>query len=250
MRSISPRVSGLRFLVSGFYLLVSPARAEITVGAAISLSDAVTEISTAYTAKTGGKVRLTFAGTNVISRQIEAGAPIDVFFSADTSHMDALITKGFIKRGTVHVVATNQLVVIAPADSKLTLKSARDLLSLDRIAIADPDSVPAGIYAKKWLTAEGVWEGLQIIPVQNVRAALIAAEAGDATAAIVYRSDALSSKKVNIALVADPAKTGAIEYPAAVVEDSVRQEEAKRFIEFLAGEAAGAVFIRHGFGKP
>ena len=218
------------------------------------MGDALEEISETYTAATGKKIRHTFAGTNVLARQIEEGAPIDVFVSADTATMDGLIGKRLIESETVRAVATNQLVVVVPTDLEMgnALEGARSLGLIRHIAIADPTSVPAGIYARKWLTAEGVWESLEpkIIRVQNVRSALIAAETGNANAAIVYRSDAVSSKKVTIVLVADPVKTGLIEYPAAVVKHSAIQAEAERFIEFLKGETAVEILATHGFGKP
>lgn len=257
-KGIRPRVpvllrcSFLPLLVSGFWLPAPKADAELTVGAAISLSDAVTEISAAFEEDTGKKIRHTFAGTNVIARQIESGAPIDVFISADTTHMDALVAKGLIDKDSVRITATNELVVIVPAETRLPPKSPRDLLALERIAIADPTSVPAGIYARKWMMAEGIWDRIapKTIPLQNVRAALIATETGNAPAAITYRSDAISNKKVKVAFAADPGKTGAIAYPAAVVGASGKKREARAFLEFLATDAAVGIFRKHGFGTP
>lgn len=246
-------------VISRFAVLLSfslfplfPLKSEITVGSAISMSDVVTEISEAHSRETGTKIRHTFAGTNVIARQIEAGAPIDIFLSADTAHMDALVAKGLVEKESVRIIATNELVVIIPADSKLSLKSPRGLLSLDRLAIADPTSVPAGIYAKRWLETEGVWARLapKTIPLQNVRAALLAVETGNADAAIVYRTDALSSRKVKSVFTVPEGKTGAIEYPAAVVAGSTRREDANRFLEFMASEKSAAIFMKHGFGVP
>lgn len=234
---------------------ISKIHAALTVASAISMGDAMEEISAAYTTETGEKIRHTFSGTNVLARQIEAGAPIDVFVSADTATMDGLVAKRLIEEETVRVIASNELVVVFTkvGEKEISLKSVQVLTFMNiRIALADPDSVPAGIYAKKWLIAEDVWEEMQrsFIRVQNVRAALVAAENGDVNAAIVYRSDAASSKKVNIALVADPAKTGAIKYPAAIVASSAQQAEAKRFLKFLTSAEALAIFTKHGFGKP
>jgi len=244
--------SAFNLILCGLCFAASTACAEITVGAAISMGDAIEEISAAYTDKTGKKIRHTFAGTNVISRQIEAGAPIDVFISADSATMDGLRERKLVVDSTVVTVASNRLVVVVPADSKRVVKNASDLEGFAKIAIADPQSVPAGIYAKKWLTGENLWALVspKTIALQNVRAALLAVETGNADAGIVYRTDALSSRKVRVVFSPPLEKTGAIEYPAAVVAESPQQEEAKRFIEFLAGEAAGAVFVRHGFGKP
>lgn len=244
--------SFLPLLCVFFWIAPEASRAEITVASAISMGDTLEEVSKAYSAATGKKIRHAFSGTNVLARQIEEGAPIDVFISADTATMDGLVAKRLIEKEKVQVVATNELVVVVPVDNGISLKLPRDLLAEDRIAVADPDSVPAGIYAKRWLTAEGVWKSLlqKIIKVQNVRAALIAAETGNARAAIVYRSDAVSSKKVRIALVAEPEMTGPVEYPAGVVTSSKHKSEAEDFIEFLKGNAAEKIFLKHGFGKP
>ncbi|MEP2776737.1 MAG: molybdate ABC transporter substrate-binding protein [Luteolibacter sp.] len=230
-------------------VLTSQAKADLTIGSAISLSDAVTEITAAYEKRSGSKVRTTFSGTNVIARQIEAGAPIDVFISADTATLEALVKRKLISESTIRTIATNQLVVVVPVGSETTLKSPCDLLSLKRIAIADPASVPAGIYAKNWLTAENLWPQLQpkTIALQNVRAALIAAETWNADAAIVYRSDAASSDRVKSIFTAPMDKTGSIEYPAAIVSASTRKDEALAFLDFIVSEEAGRMLTRHGF---
>ncbi len=252
IRKILPPACGVWLLVFGFWILGSLARADLSVASAISMADAIEEISKSYTAATGQKVRHTFAGTNVLARQIEAGAPIDVFISADTTTMDALRKKKLIVQSSVRAVASNELVVVVPNGSSLEFKAASDFLSARRIAMAEPASVPAGIYAKTWLEAEGLWADVKAktIPLQNVRAALLAAETGNADVAIVYRTDALSSEKVKSAFSVPIEKTGAIEYPAAVLAASARQAEAKRFLESLTGESAAGIFAKHGFGKP
>lgn len=233
----------------GIGLFAAAAKADLTIGAAISMGDALEEIAEAYP---GSPPRITLSGTNVIARQIEAGAPIDVFISADTFTIASLQKKKLLSSSSTRTIATNELVVVTPKASKASLKSANDLRSLKRIAIADPTSVPAGIYAKKWLSAENLWPTLQpkTIPLQNVRAALIAAETANANAAIVYRSDAASSDKVKIAFTAPSEKTGAIEYPAAIVSASKNHEEAARFIDFLTSDIAQAILQKHGFAAP
>lgn len=235
------------FCLSGLFAVV--VKAELTIGAAISMGDALEEIVEAYP---GGKPRITLSGTNVIARQIEAGAPIDVFISADAITITALEKKKLISSSGIRSIATNELVAVTPIASKVYLKSANDLLSLKRIAIADPNSVPAGIYTKKWLTAENLWPKIQpkSVPLQNVRAALIAAETSNADVAIVYRSDAASSGKVKIAFAVPVEKTGSIEYPAAIVSASKTPKEAARFIDFLTSETATAILVKHGFASP
>lgn len=240
---------GVGVFASVVCLLSGIARAELTIGAAISMGHALEEIVRAYP---GEKPRLNLSGTNVIARQIEAGAPMDVFISADRATLMALEKSKLTSPSSLRTIATNEMVVVLPLASKISVKAAADLLVLERLAIADASSVPAGIYAKKWLTEEGLWMQLEgkIIPLQNVRAALIAAETANADAAIVYRSDAASSRKVKIAFTAPAEKTGAIEYPAAIVSASKKQKEATRFIEFLTSEAATAILVKHGFGTP
>ena len=234
-------------LVSGLWFLASRAHADLTIGAAISTSDAVEEISNAFTKKSGIKVRHSFAGTNIIARQIEAGAPIDVFISADTATTDALFTKKLIAKSIS--IAGNQLVIILPITSNRNIDSPETLLSLKRIAIADPKSVPAGIYAKTWLENESLWKQIhpKLIPLQNVRAALIAAETGNADAAITYRTDALSSKKVKVAQLISSEKTGKITYPAAIVTSSKNKQSAQAYLDFLTSPQAQNILKTHGF---
>lgn len=242
----------LLHLVSSLWFFSSPASAGLTVGSAISMSDAITEIVTAYERQSGRKIRNTFSGTNVIARQIEAGAPIDVFVSADTATMAELVKKKLISQTTIRPIATNNLVVVVSALSTAVPKSPHDLLALKRIAIADPTSVPAGIYAKKWLTAENLWQKIQpkTIPLPDVRAALIAAGTSNADAAIVYLSDARSSQKVHTAFIVPLNKSGPIEYLAGVIIASPNQSEAARFLNFLTTSGSRKILARHGFSLP
>lgn len=243
------------FAISLFLILLSlspRAYGELTIASAISMSVALEEISISYSAETGEKIRHTFAGTNVLARQIEAGAAIDVFVSADTATMDLLRKKELIVADTIRIVTSNQLVVIIPKKSPLVFAKSSDLLSANRIAIANPESVPAGIYAQYWMTEEGIWAGAKpkIIPLQNVRAALLAVETENVDAGIVYRTDAQSSRKVRIVLSPDAEKTRAIEYPAALVTGSRQKASARRFLEFLISEKAVSIFKKHSFGQP
>lgn len=226
------------------------ARADLTVGSAISLSDSISAVSSAYEKKTGIKVRHTFAGTNVIARQIEAGAPIDIFISADTATAAALEKKQLI--GKSIPIARNQLVVVVPEDSTLKLFTPENLKTIGKIAIADPSSVPAGIYARIWLAKENLWQKLQpnLIPLQNVRAALIAAETSNTNAAITYQTDAISSKKVKVAYLVSEENTGRITYPAALVTASKDKISAQAFLDFLTTPQAQEILKSHGFLPP
>jgi len=214
--------------------------ATLHVSAAASLSDALTEIAAGYKPDT---IVLNFGASSTLARQIEAGAPVDVFISADEQKMDQL-------RGLVvarRTILSNTLVIVTTSDSRIA--SPRDLLAVRRLALAEPRSVPAGIYAKQYLTKLGLWDRIapNVIPLDNVRAALSAVEAGNADAAIVYKTDALISKKVRVAYEV-PRKDGPkISYPAAVVTDS---KAARRFVDYLGSDAARAIFRKYGFLLP
>ncbi|MGC4014144.1 MAG: molybdate ABC transporter substrate-binding protein [Luteolibacter sp.] len=223
---------------------------ELRVAAAASLAESITEIGKLYQdAHPGTTITPAFAGSNVLARQIEAGAPVDVFISADEKTMDELVKNHHIQKDAVVPLLSNALVVVAPTDSTLSIQSAADLTKLQRLSIADPAAVPAGVYAKTWLAGRGLWDQIQpkTIGAENVRAALAAVEAGNADAAIVYRTDAAVSQKVKILFTAPSNETPSILYPAAVVTDSKEPSEAKEFIAFLQGEKASEVFKKRGF---
>lgn len=234
------------FVLLGMGLL---ARAdEIRVAAAASLAEAITEISKAYEAESGNKATPVFAGSNVLARQIEEGAPLDVFISADEATMDKVVKASLVK--DVKPLLSNALVVAVPAESEVKIASAADLSGLKHIAIGDPAAVPAGVYAKAWLTKAGLWEkiGPNCIGSENVRAALAAVESGNVDAAIVYKTDAQVSKKVKVAFTVPAGDAPAIIYPVAVCTSTKHAEEAKGFVSFLRGEKATAIFKARGFG--
>ena len=205
----------------------------IQVHAAASLTDAMREIGAAFRRATGIAVAFNFAGSSTIERQIENGAPGDVFVSADEAQMNALDSRRLILANTRRDVVSNKLVLVG-------VRSLNDLLRVERIALADPRAVPAGVYAREYLTRAGLWARLEkkVIPTENVRAALAAVKAGNADAAIVYRTD-----WPGLVLEGPPA----IAYPAAVLSESKSPDEARRFVEFLRGKEARAIFTRYGF---
>ncbi len=225
--------------------------AELRVFAAASLSDALTAIARVYEPASGDKLRFNFAASSTLARQIKEGAPADVFFSADEAKMDDLIRISAIVPETKRILLSNTLVIVTPSDSKLVLNSAADLASpaLKRLALAEPHTVPAGIYAQAYLEKIGLWENLRarVIPTENVRAALAAVATGNADAAIVYRTDALAAKNIRIAYEIPAADTPRIAYPVAVVATSAHPEAARAFAAFLASEPAQAIFRQHGF---
>ena len=224
---------------------------QLQVFAAASLTDALKKIAPAYEASSGEELQFNFAASNALARQIQEGAPADVFISADEAKMDALQKAGMILEGTRQSLLSNTLVVVVEADSPLKLDSARALAqpAVKRIALADTRGVPAGIYAKEYLEKTGVWKEVKdrVVPTENVRAALAAVEAGNADAGIVYKTDAVISKAVKVAYEV-PAKKGPdISYPFAVVKESKNAEAAKKFLDYLKSEPALAIFREYGF---
>ena len=228
------------------------AKPDLIVLAASSLTDALNEIGPAFTAATHRGVKLSYAASSALAKQVEAGAPADVFMSADTDWMDYLQTRNLIDTGTRRNVLGNRLVLISPADSTVTIKIAphfalAKLLGEGRLATGNPDSVPVGKYAKIALTNLGVWSEVQdkIAAADNVRAALALVARGEAPLGIVYRTDALVEKKVRI--VAEfPAKShDPIIYPAATLAKA--HAGATDFVKFLSSPTAQGVFKKYGF---
>lgn len=250
MRVRSPR-PWLRLGLAAAALLATVASAsaeEILVFAAASTTDALEQIGQEFQHQTGNRVGFSFGASSMLARQILAGAPADVFLSADRILMEELVKAGMVRAGDVRNLLSNQLVVVVPLDSRLRITSAGDLESAKSIATADPKAVPAGVYARQWLESKGLWSRLQpsIIPAMDVRAALAAVATGAADAAVVYRTDAAISNRVRIAY-AVPVKDGPrIIYPVARIDRSTGPAAAA-FVDFLASPKARAVFARFGF---
>ena len=223
---------------------------DLFVSAAASLTDALKEIGAKFEKESNTKVVFNFGASSMLARQIEEGAPADVFLSADEAQMNRLQNK--IVSATRTDLLTNILVVIARKDSAQNLSQLSDLAKpeITRIAIADPQAVPAGVYAKEVLTKAKLWNTIEpkIAPTENVRATLAVVEAGNADTGFVYKTDAMISAKVRIALEIPAEFAPKIVYPAAIVADSRHQEQAQRFLAFLKNEEAGQVFRRLGFG--
>jgi molybdate transport system substrate-binding protein len=232
----------------------APASAQgtVLVYAAASLTDALDEVDAAFTAQTGIQVKASFAASSVLAKQIEAGAPADVFFAAERVWMDYLDERGLLRRGSRHDLLGNALVLIAPADSTVRLKIAPGFnlvgaLGGGRLATADPDSVPAGQYARAALTKLGVWPQVSdhMVRAENVRAALEYVARGDAPLGIVYRTDAQVEKRVRVVDVFPADTHPPIVYPVALTTGA--QAPAARFMAFLLGEAARQIFMRRDF---
>ncbi|MHB8523926.1 MAG: molybdate ABC transporter substrate-binding protein [Limisphaerales bacterium] len=225
--------------------------AEVTVFAAASLTDALKETTRDYERQSGDRIFFNFGASSFLARQIEEGAPADLFFSADEAKMDALQKRGRIEASTRRSLLSNALVIVVAVDSPLRLASARDLAGpgFKTIALADPQTVPAGIYSREYLAKLGLWSAVKrkVVPTDNVRAALAAVESGNVDAGMVYRTDAAISKKIRVACAVPIAEGPAIRYPVAVVKDSPRAAAAEKFLTFLASVPAEKVFKKYGF---
>jgi molybdate transport system substrate-binding protein len=221
----------------------------VTVCAAISLSDALETIAKEYAAAGGGPVRFNFAGSNTLARQLVNGAPADLFISADEAQMDVAARAGAVDPASRVDLLGNRLAIVARPGSP-PIGGAADLArpGIGRIALGDPLAVPAGVYARRYLESAGLWPSLadRIVPVGNVRAALAAVMNGSADAAIVYESDTVTAGTLKAIVIAG---SGAprIVYPAALVTRAANRAEAERFLAFLRGPQAAAVFARYKF---
>jgi molybdate transport system substrate-binding protein len=223
---------------------------EIQVYAAASLTDALNEIGEQYQKETGDQLVFNFAASSVLARQIEEGAPADIFFSADEAKMNSLQKKKLILPETRKSLLSNTLVIVVPDDSTLSLSSAKDLLNVKGyIAIAEPQTVPAGIYAKEYLRKIDVWSKIidRVVPTENVRAALLAVELGNADVGIVYKTDAGISKKVKIAYEIPLQEGPKISYPVAIVSNAENLEAARKAFAYLESDTSIAIFKKYGF---
>lgn len=224
---------------------------EILVSAAASLTDVMKEIGSSYQSKSKNTVKFNFGPSSGLARQIDEGAPADMFFSANLAQMDNLDKKGRLEPGTRKNLVSNQLVMIVPFDSKLDLSSPKDLLRAEvkKIVLAEPSSVPAGVYSKKYLVDEGLWDKIssKVVPVKDVRATLASVESGNVEAGFVYKTDAVISKKVKIVYEVALDKGPKITYPVAIVKESKRKEAARDFMHYIQTPGSKEVFKKYGF---
>lgn len=251
----SKRIRELGYVALAVLLLAGAQTAakgdEIVVSAAASLSDVLKEIGQSYQSQSKHKVLLTLGPSNFLARQIEEGAPADIFFSADLAQMDILEKNGRLEPGTRRNLLSNQLVMIVPADSKIPLTMPEDLLRsvVKKIALADPAAVPVGVYTSKYLTEEGLWDKVKpkVVPVLDVRATLASVEAGNVEVGFVYKTDAAISRKVKIVFEVPIQKGPRIIYPVALVKDSKKKEAARDFMNFVLSSTGKQTFRKYGF---
>jgi molybdate transport system substrate-binding protein len=224
----------------------------ITVFAAASLTNVLQELGDGFTKQTSIPVRFSFAASSALARQIENGAPADVFFSADLEWMDYLQTRKLIRTDSRHDVAGNRLVLIAAADSTVKLKiephfALAAALGKQRLASGDPDAVPAGRYAREALTTLGVWDEVmaRIVRTDSVRSALAFVDRGEAPLGIVYETDALADKHVRVVDVFPVNSHLPIVYPIALT--SVAKPDAGKLVAYIRGPAGDVAFKAYGF---
>ena len=240
---------GIAVLLLAFSLSATAAMgAELTVSAAASLSESFTQISQEFTKDTGVKVNLNFASSNNLLRQMEQGAPVDVFASADQETMDSAEKKNLMDPATRKDFALNDLVLITPADSKLAGPEALTGADVKHIAIGQPESVPAGRYAREALTSAGTWEELQskFVFGNNVRQVLSYIQRGEADAGFVYRTDALAGGK-DVRIVTAMTGHKPVCYPIAVTKDSAEKEAAQKFVDFVLSPRGLEILSHYGF---
>ena len=227
--------------------------ATVRVFAASSLTEALQAVAARYTAETGVRVVLSFGASSAVARQIEAGAPADLFFSADTAWMDYAQSHGLIRASTRRNLLGNRLVLIAPATSRVTLRVApgfplaQALGRRGRLAMGDPDSVPVGRYARSALMKLGVWNAVanRLVRAENVRSAMVFVARGEVPLGIVYRTDALVEPKVRVVDVFPASTHPPIVYPVALTRTA--GPGAAAFLAYASGPRGQAVFRRFGF---
>jgi molybdate transport system substrate-binding protein len=230
------------------------APSRIIVFAAVSLKNALDDVTPVLERQSGAAVRVSYAATSALARQIEMGAPAAVFIAADVEWMDYLATRKLIDSATRVNLLGNRLVLVAPRDQPIALTIAPGFalaaaLGNGRLALADPAAVPAGKYARSALVALGVWPSVasRLAPAENVRAALLLVARGEAPLGIVYDTDARAEPGVRVVGTFPPESHPPIVYPAAVTAAGAQSAAARRLLAALQDPAARAVFVRHGF---
>ncbi len=228
--------------------------ADPIVFAAASLKNALDDVAAAYKAKTGKTVAISYAGTATLVRQIEQGAPADIFFSADMAWMDYAVDHKLVKPETRRTLLGNQIVLVAPKDSTATIDIApgmdlAGLLGADgHLAMANVDAVPAGKYGKAALESLGVWNSVsaQVVQSENVRLALAFVARGEAPAGIVYATDAAAEPAVKVIGVFPADSHPPILYPVAMTASST-DPDARAFFDFIQSDAAAPAYRKQGF---
>ncbi len=239
-------------LGTGFTARPAPRQANLTISAAISMKDSLDEAQRDFTAANPSIiVACNYGASGTLQRQIEQGAPVDIYLSASPKQMDALDKKGLLLPGTRKNLLRNEIVLIVPKDSSSRVSSFQDLARSDvkQIALGEPTSVPAGEYAKEVLTYLGIYGVVKskAVLAKDVRQVLTYVETGNVDAGIVYSTDAASSSKVKVVATAPEKSHAPAIYPVAVIKNSKEPAAARAFEDFLLGAQAHAIFQKYGF---
>jgi molybdate transport system substrate-binding protein len=243
------------FLASMDFQVSGQPKGELLISAAISLKNAFGEIGAIYEKQTGVRVRFNLGSSGLLRKQIEAGAPTDIFASAGEKQMDELQSKGFIEIKTRHSFAQNTLALVVPEGSRISLPSFKDLVrpEITRIAIGNPKTVPAGEYAQEALKNLKLWDTLQsrFVLAENVRQVLDYVSRGEVDAGIVYASDiAAAHGKAILAAYAPKGSHRPIQYPIAAIKGTAQADDARRFIDFALSKAGQSILAKYGFFGP
>lgn len=224
---------------------------EIQLYAAASLRDVLQELAPALERATDTSVALNLGASSDLARQIVAANRADVYFSADEAWMDHVAEAGLVDEASRRSPLSNQLVIVVPADSGLEIRSAADLAApaVRRLSLAQPETVPAGKYAKAWLRSRGQWTAVaeRVVPALDVRAALAAVESGAVEAGVVYSTDAAISDRVRVAYEVPESEGPKISYALAALAERPHLDVARAVVAWLAGPEAAPIFERFGF---
>ncbi len=245
-----------RLFFAALFCLTTPATqaADVMVFAATSLKESLDAVARQFEAGSGHKVVISYAASSALARQIEAGAPADIFISADLDWVEYLAQRKLTVSASRKNLLTNEMVLIAPISSNASLKIAPQFplataLGTGRLALAQPDSVPAGKYGKAALEKLGVWPAVatKIVPAENVRATLMLVARGEAPFGIVYKTDALAERNVKIVDTFAASSHPAIVYPATRIATS-QSEAAAAFFSYLNHANTKTIWEKYGFG--
>lgn len=256
-RSLLPTLAGtllLALLVAGTSASPAPAPVEITVSAAASLRHAFDELVLAFQRQNPRiKVTLNFGASGALQRQIEHGAPVDVFASAASAPVDALEKSGMLQAGSRWVFASNRLALVVPRDVT-QVKGFTDLAKpgVKRIALGEPQSVPVGTYAREALQHLGTWDAVKdkAVYAKDVVQVLAYVESGHVDAGVVYATDAATARNATLVELAPESLHAPITYPLAIIKDCKHPAEARLFTDFLLGKQGQQILARHGFLSP
>lgn len=225
-------------------------KTELTVSAAVSLQEALKDIQKQFE-KENPDIGLSFnfGASGTLQKQISQGAPVDLFFSAAEDTFDFLVEEGLIELKQQKDLIGNEIVLIVPKDAEHVIHSFADLPKADRVAIGTPETVPAGKYAKEALQALNIWKEIEgkAVYTKDVRQVLSYVETKNVDAGMVYKTDALASKKAVIVAEGVPNTHTRIVYPAGIVKNSKHMKEAEIFFDYLQSDEAGDIFTKHGF---